>query len=165
MANPQGDKNYGRISNELAEALSRTNFSPYESRIFWAIFRKTYSWHKIQDFISLNQFVESTKLDRKSVCRTINSLIKRNIITVTKAINSGSPSIYKIQKDYERWEGYLSDKIEKNTKKEVVIYVEKPIDEAVEKAVDNLLIECGKVVGGSGSALCVTSGSGATHKR
>lgn len=159
MANPQGHINYGKISNELAEALSRTNFSPYESRIFWAIFRKTYSWHKTGGFISLSQFSEATGLDRKSICRTIKSLYERNIIAVTQSAENGMCNFYSIQKDYEKWEGYSRVNIEKIVEKTPEITAENTLNEAVEKAVDNLLIECAKVLGGSGSPSGLRGGS------
>ena len=42
MANPQSENGHIDIANEIGEALSRINFSAYESRILWVIWRKTY---------------------------------------------------------------------------------------------------------------------------
>ena len=45
-ASPQLEDGYTRIANELIEALMRTNLSAYQSRVLWAIWRKTYGFNK-----------------------------------------------------------------------------------------------------------------------
>ncbi|HID99981.1 MAG TPA: replication protein, partial [Thiotrichaceae bacterium] len=80
MASPQLENGYVRIANELVEALARTHLSSHESQILWALWRKTYGWHKKSDRISLAQFATATGL-RKDVCsRTLTRLIERKII-------------------------------------------------------------------------------------
>lgn len=100
-ANPQAENGHIDIANEIAEALMRINFSAYESRILWAIFRKTYGWHKKEDRIALRQFQKLTGIDRPHTHRTLCRLIKRNII-VAKRGNSRILT-YGFQKDYTRW--------------------------------------------------------------
>ncbi len=96
MASPQLTDGYFRIANEIAEALTRTNLSAYQSRILWAVFRKTYGFGKIEDWISNSQLVDLTGLCRQHVWRTIRELIGRNIVTKRG---------YKISfnKDYQQW--------------------------------------------------------------
>ncbi|HUX59203.1 MAG TPA: replication protein [Bacteroidales bacterium] len=93
---PQAENGHIDIANEIAEALMRTNLSSYQSRILWAIWRKTYGWHKKEDWISNKQFVELTGLRKQHVNRTLKELKERNIVT-----NSG----YKIafNKTYTQW--------------------------------------------------------------
>jgi len=69
------------IAHGIAEALCRTQFSGYESRIIWVIFRKTYGWHKKEATIRIREYVKMTELHRSHVCRTIGRLVKRKIIT------------------------------------------------------------------------------------
>ncbi len=101
MARPQLENGHTKIANELVEAFARVNFSAYESRILWAIFRKTYGWGKKTDRISYSQFEETTGIDRRHIGRAVLSLKARGIITCE---GSGYALQYGIQKDYERWD-------------------------------------------------------------
>jgi phage replication O-like protein O len=101
MANVQKENGYTTIANELIEALMHTNLSPYQSRIFWAIVRKTYGFHKKEDRISHGQFVEATGIEKRNIARTLKELEQRNLVTVKKT--SPKKIYYGIQKDYEQW--------------------------------------------------------------
>jgi len=71
---------FTRIPNDILEALARTYLSPNESKIIFFIIRKTFGWHKTEDWISLSQIVEGTRIAKPNVCRRLNSLKRRNII-------------------------------------------------------------------------------------
>lgn len=98
--NPQVENGHIKIANELGEALSKINLSPYESRILWAILRKTYGWNKKSDWISLSQFMEITQLSKPHIIRAIKKLIKKNIIA---QIGNGKGKEYSINKHYQKW--------------------------------------------------------------
>ena len=83
MANPQLEHGYTRIANEIMEALARTNLSPYQSRILFVIWRKTYGWKKKQDRISISQIVELTDIHKANVSRTLKQLVDRKIVIRT----------------------------------------------------------------------------------
>jgi len=46
MANPQREDGHVDIANETIEALAKIYLSSYETQTLFAIFRKTYGWHK-----------------------------------------------------------------------------------------------------------------------
>jgi len=71
---------FTRVPNEILEALARTYLSPNESKIIFFIIRKTYGWNKIEDWLALSQIVEATGIAKPNVCRSLNSLKRRNII-------------------------------------------------------------------------------------
>jgi len=96
MASPQVENGYIEIAHEIAVALMRTNLSAYQSRIIWALWRKTWGWHKKEDWISNSQFVDMTGISKGHVARTIKELTMRNIVT-----NSGKKIAF--NKDYTRW--------------------------------------------------------------
>jgi phage replication O-like protein O len=102
MAKPQIENGYTPIANEIAEALCQVKLSPNEWRILWAIWRKTYGWHKKNDHISLTQLSKLTKINKYNVSRTLKRLKERNIIT-------RSNGTIGFQKDYEQWQ--LSEKL------------------------------------------------------
>ena len=102
MANPQIENGHIDIANELAERLAKTYLSPSESKIFWAITRKTWGWHKKMDRISFSQLEEATGINRRHIAPMLKRLIERKIVTQT---GNGYHLEYGIQKDYEQWKG------------------------------------------------------------
>ena len=97
MANPQKENGHVDIANEIVEALAKIHLSGYENRILWAIFRKTYGWHKKEDWITNSQIAEMTGIADSHVSRTIKILIKRKIVTkIGKKLG--------FEKDYDQWE-------------------------------------------------------------
>ena len=97
MANPQREDGHVDIANEIVEALAKTYLSSYESQVLWAIFRKTYGWHKKEDWITNTQISDMTGIAESHISRTIKKLIQRKIIIkVDKKIA--------FQKDYDQWE-------------------------------------------------------------
>ena len=101
MAKPQLEDGYTSIANELLEAIVTVNLSPYETRIFFGIMRKTYGYHKKSDHISLSQLEQLTRIPRVNICRTLNHLTDRNMIS--KSSNNSRTTEWSIQKDYTLW--------------------------------------------------------------
>lgn len=97
MANPQAENGHVDIANKIVEALAKTHLSSYESQILWAIFRKTYGWHKKEDWITGTQLSEMTDIVKSHISRTLKKLVKRSIIT-----KNGKKLSF--QKDYDKWE-------------------------------------------------------------
>jgi len=78
MANPQAEDGHVDIANEIVEILAKTYLSSYESQVLWAIFRKTYGWHKKEDWITNTQIAEMTGIAESHISRTLKKLIKIN---------------------------------------------------------------------------------------
>jgi len=100
MASPQTENGFTKIANELLEAFSRIRISGEENQVFWVILRKTYGFKKIEDNISLSQFMLSTGINKPNICRALSKLITKNMII--KNDNKDITS-YRIQKDYSKW--------------------------------------------------------------
>ena len=96
MANPQKENGHIDLANEIIEAMAKTYFSSYEIQVLFAIFRKTYGWHKKEDWITGSQLVNMTGINKSHISRTLKRLIKRNLI-----IKNGKKISF--QKDYEKW--------------------------------------------------------------
>lgn len=101
MANPQADK-FLRISTELFDQLCKIRISGEARQIFDYIIRKTWGYNKKEDQISYSQFEQGTNLPSRSIRRSIQYLINRNMIT-SRNIAQGKEGIYSIQKDYSKW--------------------------------------------------------------
>ena len=104
MANPQYENGYTRIANELLEALARTHLCDQESRILFAVIRKTYGWGKTWDRLSYTQITEMTGISNPHVHHTIKRLLKRKIIE-RKNLGGYRGYLMKMNKNYEQWEG------------------------------------------------------------
>ena len=100
MASPQKENGFTPIANELLEKLAFAYFRPSQTKILFALLRKTYGWNKSEDSISLSQFSIQTGLKRPHVCRAINELCHMNIVT---KIGNGYITKYKLQKDFDKW--------------------------------------------------------------
>jgi len=100
MANPQKENGHIDIANEIAEVLAKINLRPYEWRTLWAVFRKTYGWHKKEDDISLTQFQNLTGLERRHQRKALKTLTEKNIIMRRK---DGYIVTYGFQKNYAQW--------------------------------------------------------------
>lgn len=96
MASPQLENGYFKIANEIAEALTRTNLSAYQSRILWAILRKTYGFNKKEDWVSYSQLAHLTGLRKQHIFRTLKELKDRNLVT------KGGYFVG-FNKDYQQW--------------------------------------------------------------
>ncbi len=101
MASPQVENGYVRVAGELMDAVTRINLSPYESRVFWFVVRRTYGFNKKMDRISLSQFSTGTGIDPRNARRTVKTLFDRNILQVDKP--KVHMVLYGVQKNYERW--------------------------------------------------------------
>ena len=78
---------YTPLHNEILEALAKINLSPYETRVLFVIWRKTYGFvdkntglRKKFDWIAGVQISEMTGLDRRLVYRALQGLKKKNVI-------------------------------------------------------------------------------------
>ncbi len=125
MANPQKEDGHVDIANEIVEALARVQLSGYESRVLWIIFRKTYGWHKKEDWITNTQIAEMTGIAETHISRTIKILIRKNIVTrIGKKIS--------FQKDYDRWK-----KLPKLVSIKKLPILDKKLPELVKKVTKN----------------------------
>ena len=100
MASPDPENGHIDIPHELAEELMKVNITPYQYRVLWLIWRKTYGWHIDSAYISLTKFEEYTKLDRRNIARALKKLEKLNMI---KVIRQKARNYYGFNLDYEKW--------------------------------------------------------------
>ena len=100
MANPQLANGHTDIAHELVEAFAQLYLSASESRVLWAVLRKSYGWHKKRDRISFTQFEQLTKMNRRHISDALTSLRNRQIVTRT---GNGYKLEYGLNKNYEEW--------------------------------------------------------------
>lgn len=71
---------FTQIPNELLEEIAHSRTFCEKTRVFCVILRKTNGWQKEQDWIALSQFEEMTKMKKPNICRTLNKLIRAEVI-------------------------------------------------------------------------------------
>ena len=106
MSSPQRENGYTAIANEIMEALIKYPIPGTQMQCLLLILRKTYGYNKKTDAISLSQFEDFTKLDRRHIHRAIGELQKKNIIKVQKrSAKDGTKitSTYRLNKIYTSW--------------------------------------------------------------
>jgi len=81
--NPQKENGYTSIANEIVDVLAYTKFTTQESRLLWAILRKTYGYNKKEDWVALSQLSKMTGMSVTHVSHTKARLIERNIVAQT----------------------------------------------------------------------------------
>ena len=74
------DDGYLRLSNTLVDALCRTKLSDRESRVVFAVIRRTYGYGKATDWVCLEQLADMTNITTSNICHAIKSLTARDII-------------------------------------------------------------------------------------
>lgn len=97
MANPQIENGHTQISNEILEQLMKRYLTPNQWQVLICIIRKTYGYHKKEDYIANSQICEATGLGKSVVSRALWSLEAMNII-------SRKGKFVGFQKDWEKWE-------------------------------------------------------------
>lgn len=85
--------NYTQSPNVFYDEIFKT-LTEGELRIVLVLIRQTFGWHKQADRISLGQLAEKTGMLKGSVCRSLNSLIKKNVIEKKKFGESGKERCY-----------------------------------------------------------------------
>lgn len=83
METPQIEDGFTRIAHKTLENLCKINLSSYQTRVLFAIIRKTYGWNKKEDFISISQLVEMTGIHKAHVSRTKKELLQRKLVTAS----------------------------------------------------------------------------------
>ncbi len=106
----QLEDGYTRIANELVDYLCFCTLSTNETKVLFAILRKTYGFHKKNDYIALSQIALLTRLQRSHISRSLKNLIVRQIVTV-------AGKFIGINTDVASWKNHLPATV--NSKKNV----------------------------------------------
>ncbi len=114
-ASPQLENGYCSFATELIEQFCKYRLSGEEWLVLWAIFRKTYCWHKKEDKIALSTFAVMTGLKRPTARRALIKLESKKIIDIIKN-DYRTPNLYRFNKHFDTWAS-LSKKITLESKK------------------------------------------------
>lgn len=111
---PQIENGHTDISNELLDFLCSFRIPGECRQVFDAVMRKTWGWHKKEDFVSGSQITELTKMKKGNVSRALSKLVKNKL--VIKSDNK-----LRINKNYLEWIEFGVIKSDNNKKLSKVI--------------------------------------------
>lgn len=103
------------IPGRIFEALSRLVMGAKEWRILMIILSKTFGSEESSAAVTLDEFVESTKIKKPHVCHAISNLEERNVINKT---SFKTTTVYSLQQDDSRWRSILSIKLPNGLKEQ-----------------------------------------------
>lgn len=102
---PQKENGFTPIANELMEVLASSKFTTREYKCLLFLLRKTYGYSKLEDAISLSQWVKGTGLYKIDVSRTLQRLAARSVIVATTSGSGrGAKTVYRFNKHYKQWD-------------------------------------------------------------
>ena len=113
MSNPQLEKGFTRIANELIQALYRVNLNGSEFRIILFIIYQTYGYNKKSRQLSYTYISKGTGIPYGSVRRSIKHLFECGIIN-QKSSNDNSIIELSVDKNYTQWMSKNEHPLSKN---------------------------------------------------
>ena len=102
MANPQLEKGYTRIANEILMEIMKADLNGTQFRILLAIWRFTYGFQRKEYEMSYSQLATYINGSKTQVARELETLIERKIINVVGTGKRGS-KILAFNKNYSEW--------------------------------------------------------------
>ncbi len=103
MANPQPTP-FVQLSKELLDALLLSPMPPGCKEIVLAIIRCTYgTYGKKAAPVSISLLQSMTGRDKKTISQRLKALRDENVIEVVSPPNFSTPTVYRLNKDYEAW--------------------------------------------------------------
>lgn len=80
---PPGEGPHTQVPNEFFD-IDMAGMGLADMKVFMAILRQTFGWHKIKDAISISQLREKTGLGRRAILRGIQKLDELGIVSVVR---------------------------------------------------------------------------------
>lgn len=108
---PRGDRDilkadiedgYTKLANLILEALAASKMNGVQKGICLFVLRRTYSWGKKEDRITLNEFAEATGSSRSYVSTQIKALVEANVI-LRPEHPSGKTPVYSFNTRVAEW--------------------------------------------------------------
>jgi phage replication O-like protein O len=113
MANPQIENGFTKISNELLEAILRSNLTQRELKIIFVIIRFTYGFNRNEAELSVRFIEQATSIKYHHVSGIISKMLSKSIIFSNPSSKKKNGRMISLNKNYEEWN--LVSSIESNS--------------------------------------------------
>lgn len=134
MANPQKEKGYTAIANEILEKVyGLSELSGLKLRLILVIWRYTYGFNRTEHELSLGFLASAVSSSRSRVSKELTWLIEHKIITRSARSNSYHSQVLKFNKNYDEWAVGLTKSSIDETVNTYCPNGQHPIDETVNR--------------------------------
>jgi phage replication O-like protein O len=96
------EKDYFKVKNDWFDALIKFKLPGVQMQCVLFIIRRTYGWQRKESDIPTGEFAETLGVRPQHICRALNELKKRKIVTITKNGNKRY-STYSFNKYFNTW--------------------------------------------------------------
>lgn len=103
MASPQKENGYTPISNELLDAILRTNFIATHLKLILCCCRYTYGFSRKEAELSEAYICKAIGVGKRYVSQELKTLIDMKVLIVVKESTYTSSRILELNKNYEEW--------------------------------------------------------------
>jgi phage replication O-like protein O len=103
MASPQIEDGYTRISNELLDAIAKSQFNATQLKILLVCMRRTYGYQKKEAELSLTFLSKGTGTGKRYIQREILKLLDDNVLILVRESTFKNSRIISLNKDYTTW--------------------------------------------------------------
>jgi len=103
MASPQKENGFTSIANELLGQILKSDFTLRELKIILTVIRFSYGFNRKQAELSVRFISEATGIKYHHISNSINTLIRKYVLTVNNSDNHKQGRVLKLNKDYETW--------------------------------------------------------------
>ena len=115
MADPQKERGFTSIANELLEAILKADLSKRQLTVLLAFLRESYGWSRKEAKFSARLAARLTGIKQPHCVTTINELLEANILATVKPSSGPSPATYRIQKNYDQWAPFFAQSSDTKT--------------------------------------------------
>ena len=106
IGNPQLEKGYTRIANELLQVLCFSRFSSAELRIILLLIRQTYGWRRKKTFLTASQISNACLISLRHTKRLISKLLREKVLIREK--DEKGNLLIGLNKRYLQWQVWKS---------------------------------------------------------
>lgn len=104
MANPQTERGFCRVANELLEAIIKAELTQREYKVLLFVMRQTYGFSRKFAHLGIRSIAEGAGLDRRNAQKVASGLRDRRILDVRETRSRNKPNLVGLNKDYESWD-------------------------------------------------------------
>lgn len=103
MASPQKENGFTPISNELLDAILKTNFTATQLKLVLCCCRYTYGFSRKEAKLSESYLNKATGISKRYISQELRQLIDLKVIIVIKESTYTEPRTFELNKNYETW--------------------------------------------------------------
>ena len=103
MANPQKEKGYTPVANEILDMICQFTFNGAQLRIIIKVWRMTYGYGRKKHEFAVPYLEKATKLSESTIKKEIALLVREKVLLVTQKATGTTGRKLSFNKNYDEW--------------------------------------------------------------